>query len=115
MAFADLRAQLTRDHTITDWDPEDRVAWDNGNAAIAKRNDEMAREIAAKAPKDLLVVAVLKGSFMFAADLLRMYSRYAERRGWKVEVLDAQETDLGGYKSVTAAVKAASVGEPCAS
>ncbi|MGW9265310.1 nitrate/nitrite transporter [Gordonia terrae] len=38
MAFADLTANLKRDHTITDWDPEDRVAWDNGNAAIAKRN-----------------------------------------------------------------------------
>lgn len=38
MVFADLKAQFTRDHTITDWDPEDRVAWDDGNAEIAKRN-----------------------------------------------------------------------------
>ena len=45
-------------------------------------------------------------SALFAADLLKMYSRYAENRGWKVEVLDAQETDLGGYKSVTIAIKA---------
>ena len=45
-------------------------------------------------------------SALFAADLLKMYSRYAESRGWKVEVLDAQETDLGGYKSVTVAIKA---------
>jgi peptide chain release factor 1 len=51
-------------------------------------------------------------SALFAGDLLKMYSRYAESRGWKVEILDAQETDLGGYKSVTAAVKAPSVGEP---
>ena len=35
-----------------------------------------------------------------------MYSRYAETRGWKVEILDANESDLGGYKSVTVAVKA---------
>ena len=41
-----------------------------------------------------------------------MYTRYAESRGWKVEVLDAQETDLGGYKSVTVAIKASAVGEP---
>ena len=39
-----------------------------------------------------------------------MYTRYAELRGWKVEVLDAQETDLGGYKSVTVAVKAPTAG-----
>jgi peptide chain release factor 1 len=45
-------------------------------------------------------------SALFAGDLLRMYTRYAERRGWKVEVLDATESDLGGYKSVTVAVKA---------
>jgi peptide chain release factor 1 len=51
-------------------------------------------------------------SALFAGDLLKMYSRYAELRGWKVEILDAQETDLGGYKSVTAAIKAPSVDDP---
>jgi peptide chain release factor 1 len=47
-------------------------------------------------------------SALFAGDLLRMYSRYAERRGWKTEQLDATESDLGGFKSVTVAVKATS-------
>jgi peptide chain release factor 1 len=47
-------------------------------------------------------------SALFAGDLLRMYTRYAERRGWKVEPIDATESDLGGYKSVTVAVKATS-------
>ena len=51
-------------------------------------------------------------SALFAADLLRMYSRYAERRGWSVEILDANESDLGGYKSVTVAVKAKGTPEP---
>ncbi len=45
-------------------------------------------------------------SALFAGDLLRMYMRYAERLGWKVELIDANESDLGGYKSVTVAVKA---------
>ncbi|MGN6783047.1 MAG: peptide chain release factor 1 [Marmoricola sp.] len=45
-------------------------------------------------------------SALFAGDLLRMYTRYAERRGWSTEVLDATDSDLGGYKSVTMAVKA---------
>jgi hypothetical protein len=44
-------------------------------------------------------------SALFAGDLLRMYTRYAERRGWTVEVLDAQDSDLGGVKDVSAAVK----------
>ena len=45
-------------------------------------------------------------SALFAGDLLRMYTRWAERRGWSTEILDATESDLGGYKSVTVAVKA---------
>jgi len=45
-------------------------------------------------------------SALFAGDLLRMYLRYAERHGWKTEVLSASESDLGGYKDVTVAVKA---------
>ncbi len=51
-------------------------------------------------------------SALFAGDLLRMYLRYAERRGWKAEVLDAQESDLGGYKDVSVAVKARGTPEP---
>lgn len=53
--------------------PRVRTLFDE--AAIAKRNEELAREIVAAKPKDLLVVAVLKGSFMFAADLLRALHR----------------------------------------
>ncbi|MGP4022118.1 peptide chain release factor 1 [Actinomadura sp. 3N407] len=45
-------------------------------------------------------------SALFAGDLLRMYLRYAERVGWKTEILDSHLSDLGGYKGVTVAVKA---------
>ena len=41
-----------------------------------------------------------------------MYLRYAERRGWKTEVLDASESDLGGYKDVSVAVKARGTSTP---
>jgi peptide chain release factor 1 len=51
-------------------------------------------------------------SALFAGDLLRMYTRFAEQRGWKVEILDATESDLGGYKSVTVAVKARGTPDP---
>lgn len=37
---------------------------------------------------------------LFAADLLRMYSRYAERHRWQTEIISANESDLGGYKEV---------------
>jgi peptide chain release factor 1 len=44
-------------------------------------------------------------SALFAGDLLRMYLRYAEKQGWKTEIIDATESDLGGYKDVSVAVK----------
>ena len=44
-------------------------------------------------------------SALFAGDLLRMYLRYAERRGWKTEILDSTDTGLGGVKDATVAVK----------
>ncbi len=43
-------------------------------------------------------------SALFAADLARMYIRYAERHGWSVTVLDQTTSDLGGYKDVTLAI-----------
>ncbi len=38
---------------------------------------------------------------LFAADLFRMYARYAESKGWKYEVMSSNETELGGYKEIT--------------
>jgi peptide chain release factor 1 len=43
-------------------------------------------------------------SALFAADLARMYIRYAERHGWKVSVLDETFSDLGGYKEATLSI-----------
>jgi peptide chain release factor 1 len=44
-------------------------------------------------------------SALFAADLLRMYMHYAESKGWKYELLERTESDLGGYKDVQIALK----------
>jgi peptide chain release factor 1 len=41
---------------------------------------------------------------LFAADLFRMYQRYAELRGWRFEVMSINETGLGGYKEATATI-----------
>ena len=51
-------------------------------------------------------------SALFAGDLLRMYQRYAEKRGWKTEIIDVTESELGGYKDLTMAIKAKGVPEP---
>ncbi|MEJ6388243.1 peptide chain release factor 1 [Gymnodinialimonas ulvae] len=46
---------------------------------------------------------------LFAGDLFRMYTRYAEARGWRVEVIDLAETELGGIKEVTARIEGENV------
>ncbi|WP_405006182.1 peptide chain release factor 1 [Kitasatospora purpeofusca] len=51
-------------------------------------------------------------SALFAGDLLRMYLRFAERIGWKTELIDSNESDLGGYKDVSVAVKTRGNAEP---
>lgn len=43
---------------------------------------------------------------LFAGDLLRMYTRYAESKGWKTEIISSTPSDLGGYKDVQMAIKA---------
>ncbi|HKI68479.1 MAG TPA: PCRF domain-containing protein, partial [Verrucomicrobiae bacterium] len=48
-------------------------------------------------------------SALFAADLYRMYTRYAEARGWKVEALDSNPSDLGGFKEVVFQISGAEV------
>ncbi|WP_196716736.1 peptide chain release factor 1 [Actinomyces trachealis] len=51
-------------------------------------------------------------SALFAADLARMYTRYAERQGWAVEVMDATGSELGGYKDIRIAIKTRTAVEP---
>ena len=79
---------------------------------IEKYEEELKILLLPKDPNDdknviLEVRAGVGGeeSALFAADLLRMYLRYAERRGWKAEVIDANETDIGGVKEAEVMIK----------
>jgi len=47
------------------------------------------------------VVLVGEEAALFAATLFRMYSMYAERKHWKIDILNENETELGGYKEIT--------------
>jgi len=84
---------------------------------LAKQREELEDRLRVllvpKDPNDdrdtLLEVKAGEGgeeSALFASDLLRMYLRYAERHGWKTEVIDSTVTGLGGIKDATVAVKA---------
>jgi peptide chain release factor 1 len=72
---------------------------------------ELQRQLLPKDPNDersifLEIRAGTGGdeSTLFAADLFRMYSRFAERQGWRVEVLSSSPSDLGGYKEIIARI-----------
>jgi peptide chain release factor 1 len=51
-------------------------------------------------------------SALFAGDLLRMYLRFAERRGWRTELLSSTDSDLGGYKEASVAIKTKGTAQP---
>ncbi|MGF7233905.1 MAG: PCRF domain-containing protein, partial [Frankia sp.] len=94
-------------------DPGFRDEVDSLETARASLEDKLRGLLVPKDPDDdrdaILEVKAGEGgeeSALFAGDLLRMYLRYAERHGWKTEILDATPSDLGGYKDVSVAVKA---------
>ena len=81
-----------------------------------KRRDELDLEIhkllIPKDPNDSknVILEIRAGTggeeaALFAADLLKMYLKFAERKGWKAEIASANETDLGGFKEVTCTIE----------
>jgi peptide chain release factor 1 len=77
-------------------------------ARVAELDTQLTDMLAPRDPHDAddVVLEVKSGeggeeSALFAADLARMYIRYAERHGWTVTVLDETTSDLGGYKDAT--------------
>jgi peptide chain release factor 1 len=85
---------------------------------IPELEEKLAELLAPRDPHDakdvILEIKAGEGgaeSALFAGDLLRMYQRYAERRGWATEVIDSQAPDLGGIKNVALAIKTRGVPE----
>ncbi|AEF20904.1 MULTISPECIES: peptide chain release factor 1 [Pseudomonas] len=85
---------------------------DTARARLAELEDSLQRMLLPKDPNDgrnvfLEVRAGTGGdeAAIFAGDLFRMYSRYAEKQGWRVEVLSANEGEHGGFKEVIARVE----------
>ncbi|GAA1741909.1 peptide chain release factor 1 [Microbacterium paludicola] len=82
---------------------------------LAQAQEKLRRLLIPRDPDDArdVIMEIKAGeggaeSALFAADLLRMYTQYAASKGWKVELLDRNESDLGGYKDVQVAIKGSS-------
>jgi peptide chain release factor 1 len=79
---------------------------------LAELEEQLKRMLVPRDPRDdkNVFVEIRAGTggeeaSLFAADLFRMYSRYAERQGWKVEVVDSNAIGIGGFKEVVFMVK----------
>src|SRR5688572_23979392 len=98
--------------------------WAAEAEALSVRRDELAGHLThLLLPRDPMdakdVILEIKAgeggeeSALFAGDLLRMYLRYAERMGWSTQILGATESELGGYKDVSVAIKTSgTISEP---
>ncbi|OAH50962.1 peptide chain release factor 1 [Microbacterium oleivorans] len=82
---------------------------------LAEAQEKLRRLLIPRDPDDardvILEIKAGEGgaeSALFAADLLRMYLQYAASQGWKTELLERNESDLGGYKDVQVAIKGSS-------
>ncbi|CAG0973625.1 Peptide chain release factor RF1 [Rhodocyclaceae bacterium] len=105
-AEADLASarEMLGDPEMKDFAAEESAAAQSRMAAL---EDELQIALLPKDPNDdkNLFLEIRAGtggdeSALFAGDLFRMYSRYAERQGWKVEVVSRNESDLGGYREI---------------
>ncbi|MEI7834462.1 MAG: peptide chain release factor 1 [bacterium] len=104
-------------------DENDRELRDMANAELTELTElhaELEHELAIQLmPKDPyedknIMVEIRAGAggdeaSLFAGDLFRMYSRYAESRGWRVEVMNSNEQGIGGFKEIVFAILGESV------
>jgi peptide chain release factor 1 len=112
------RADLTAARELAAEDPAFAVEAEALAARVPEIEERLAELLMPRDPNDgrdvIMEIKAGEGgeeSALFAGDLLRMYLRYAERQGWVTELLDEQESDLGGYKDVTVAIKTRGVPE----
>ena len=111
--LAAARADLAAAGELTAEDPDFAAEAETISERVAQLDARLTELLVPRDENDAadVVMEIKSGeggeeSALFAGDLLRMYLRYAERRGWRTDVLDSTESGLGGYKDVTVSVKA---------
>jgi peptide chain release factor 1 len=88
-------------------DPELEIELENLREKAEKLDEEIMMSLIPRDPRDVgnAIIEIRAGvggeeAALFAKDLARMYVRFAERKGWKVSIIDFTESDMGGYKEV---------------
>ncbi len=89
-----------------------QAQYDESKESMAKTTEELKILLLPKDPNDdKNVIIEIRGgaggeeASLFANSLYRMYTMYAESKGWKIEVLNANETELGGYKEISFSIQ----------
>lgn len=115
--YKELRVQLEESKLMQeDSDPEIRAMAFEEAKELEASMEELERDLKVLLlPKDPMddkniILEIRAGTggdeaALFAADLFRMYTRYAESKGWKVEIMSGSETGTGGYKEIIALIK----------
>ena len=108
----DLIADLAAAKELAKEDESFASEVESNEEKLAGANEKLRRLLIPRDPDDgrdvIMEIKAGEGgaeSALFAADLLRMYIQYANSKGWKTEILDKNESDLGGYKDVQLAIK----------
>jgi peptide chain release factor 1 len=106
--LTELLAEATADPELTAMAREELAALEPRVAALEQQlRVHLLPKDAADEKSAILEVRAGTGgdeAALFAADLFRMYSRYAEGRGWKTEIISLSENTLGGYKEIVASI-----------
>ena len=118
-AWEAASADLADAVELADDDPDFAAELPGLREAEADAADRLREVLVPRDPDDArdVIIEVKAGeggeeSALFASDLARMYTRYAERMGWAVEVLGATDSELGGYKDVRLAIKTRGSAQP---
>ena len=106
-----LSGDLQTARELADADPDFAAEAEQLTEAVQAARTELDDLLAPRDPDDArdVILEIRAGaggeeSALFAAEMLRMYRAYAESKGWRCEVLDASESDLGGLREVTCSV-----------
>ncbi len=110
--YEGLKGDLEAAKEMAAEDPDFAAEVEELEAQIPEAEEKLRRLLIPRDPDDgRNVILEVKGgeggdeASLFAGDLLRMYTRYAETKGWKTEIIESNMTDVGGYKDVQVAIK----------
>jgi peptide chain release factor 1 len=110
--LAEVQDDLTAAEELAADDPDFAAEAQALRARVPQLEEKLGELLLPRDPDDSrdVIVEIKAGeggeeSALFAGDLLRMYLRYAEKHGWSAEVIDSHESDMGGVKDVSLAVK----------